>query len=121
NGLWVKTTIDSECKANAQGFQGLWIAGYDPTTKKYRGVWVSSMDEPCSESEGTYDAATKTWTFTGSSPQGDFRSVAKIVDADTVVETCYMKTPDGNEVESMRIDRKRQKAAPAAHSTGAKP
>ncbi len=108
DGLWLKATADSTCKDEKA--RGLWLAGFDPTQKKYRGIYVSNMDEPCCEMDGSYDAATKTWTFTGKSPAGEFRSVYRLTDADHSVETCYL-VADGKQTECMRIDRTRNKSA----------
>lgn len=117
DGLWLKSVAESECDGEAM--QGLWLSGYDPVQKKYRGIWVSSMDEPCMECDGSYDAATKTWTFTGESPMGEFRSIYKVNDADHSVETCYLVDADGKQTECMRIERTRKMSAPTTVATKA--
>jgi hypothetical protein len=120
NGLWVKSVVNGTYQG--QPFQGLWLAGYDPNKKKYTSVWVSSMDEPACTADGTYDEKTKTWTFSGPTPHGEMRSVATFQDADNFTETCYMKGPDGKEVECMQVTRKRSKSKPVeAAATAAKP
>ncbi len=108
DGLWLKTTFHGQHEGGP--FEGLWLVGYDPLQKQYRGIWVSSMDEPCMECVGSHDAATKTWTFTGESSHGAFRSVVTFADADHCTEVCYL-VADGKETECMRIERKRQPGA----------
>ncbi len=115
NGLWLKSTINSTWEG--QPFQGLWLAGYDPHAKKYKSIWVMSMDEPAAFADGTYDEKTKTWTFIGPSPHGQVRSVMTWKDADTTVETNYLTPPGGKEVESMVITRTRAKGAIPADAT----
>src|SRR5206468_1017807 len=53
-----------EGQAAGQPFRGLGLAGYDRTKKKYTGMWVDSMSTAIMTSEGTYDPATKTFTYT---------------------------------------------------------
>ncbi|HEX5053914.1 MAG TPA: DUF1579 family protein [Planctomycetota bacterium] len=107
NGLWLKSSIDS--KSKDQTFRGCWLMGYDPIKSKYVGIWVSSHDEPSSTSEGTFDEATKSWTFRGRSPMGEFRSVYACKDANNSIETCYATGADGKESECMQIVRTRIK------------
>ena len=110
NGLWLKSTISGTNMG--QPFEGLWLAGYDPQQKGYTSIWVENGEPvPCTMS-GSYDAGTKTWTWTGSSEKGKSRSVCVHKDADTSIETCYL-TPTGSdkEVQCMEITRKRVKGA----------
>jgi hypothetical protein len=115
NGLWLKSTVDSKCKD--QTFRGVFLAGFDPLKNKYVGLFVTSHDEPSSVQEGTYDEATKTWTFAGKSPHGDCRSVCVFKDADDCTETCYTKGADGKESQTMQIVRKRSKGGIAKDAT----
>jgi hypothetical protein len=120
NGLWLKTVINSTMQG--EPFQGVWLAGYDPFKKKYVGIWVSSDEkEGCScVFDGTYDEKTKSWTWTGKTPHGEMRSTLAWKDADTTVETGYMKTPDGKETKCMEVIRKRAKSAPTPADASAK-
>lgn len=119
NGLWLKCL--SENKSGEQAMQGLWLTGYDPKQQKYRGIWVGSMDEPYMECDGTYDAATRSWTYTGESPQGAFRSVLKIEADDHTVETVYSVGEDGKETQCMRMERKRTKGSGPADASASLP
>jgi hypothetical protein len=112
NGLWLKCQINSTF--NDQPFSGIWLLGYDPGKKKYSSLWVSSMEEPPSTMDGTYDAKTKTWTFAGKCEHGDVRSVVVFADNDHMTETCFLKGEDGKETQTMQIARTRSKSAPAA-------
>jgi hypothetical protein len=116
NGLWLKSTVNSTYQGKP--FQGVWLAGYDPFANKYKSVWVSTMDESAMLADGTYDEKTKTWTFTGPCPQGgEMRSVVTWKDADTMIETGYMKGADGKESEMMQITRTRAKGGLPADAT----
>jgi len=46
-------------------FVGMGMAGYDNRTKKFVNSWIDSMSTALMTSEGTYDAATKTFSFEG--------------------------------------------------------
>lgn len=115
NGLWLKSTVNSTF--DGKPFQGVWLVGYDPFAKKYSSIWVSTMDETAMLADGTYDEKTKTWTFTGSCPQGQMRSVVTMKDADSMVETSYLTPPGGKETECMVITRARAKGAIPADAT----
>jgi hypothetical protein len=120
NGLWLKSQFDSVWQG--EPFQGVWLAGYDPFKKKYVSIWVSSSpEEPgAATMDGAYDAKTKTWTWSGTTPHGEMRSVLTLRNADQTVETCYMKSPDGKEAKCMEITRKRSKVAPVAANATAR-
>src|SRR5438876_12293920 len=45
-------------------FKGMGIEGYDNTKKKFVGSWIDNMGTGIAFSEGTYDPATKTFTYT---------------------------------------------------------
>lgn len=60
-GRFVKMDYSGEW--NGQPFTGMALTGYDNTKKKYIGTWVDSMSTAVFYSEGTYDDASKTYTF----------------------------------------------------------
>lgn len=115
NGLWLKATTEGKCKDKS--WSGVWVLGFDPLKSKYTGLFVTNEDEPSCAMEGTCDEAKKTWTFTGKSPNGPFRSVYVWKDADTSTETCFVTGEDGKEVQCMEITRKRSKGAVAKDAT----
>ena len=45
-------------------FKGMGIEGYDNVKKKFVGSWIDNMGTGIQFSEGTYDPATKTFTYT---------------------------------------------------------
>ena len=96
-------------------FEGVGTLGYDNIKQKYQSVWIDSMGTGMMKAEGTYDAATKTLTETGShscpiTPGGErtFRSVTKFVDPDMIQMEFYGPGPDGKEFKSMEITYKRR-------------
>ncbi len=109
NGLWLKVTGDSKC--DDKGCSGIWLLGYDPFAKRYKCLFASDAEEAPGVLDAVRDAKTNTWTFTGKSPMGQFRSVFVVKDKDTSVETVYSVADDGTEKEMMRIDRKRHSGA----------
>jgi len=112
DGLWLKSTIDGTFMG--QPFQGTWLAGYDPNAKQYISVWVDNQEPAPTEMTGSYDAKTKTWSWSGDTLRGPARSKVIWSDDDTMVETCYMTPPGGKEVQTMEITRRRAADAAAA-------
>ena len=49
-------------------FQGHGLTGYDNMKKKYTSMWIDNMGTGIMTAEGTYDAATKTFTYRGEGP-----------------------------------------------------
>jgi hypothetical protein len=45
-------------------FKGMAVEGYDNVKKKFVGSWIDNMGTGITFSEGTYDPATKTFTYT---------------------------------------------------------
>ncbi|MCA8965483.1 MAG: DUF1579 family protein [Planctomycetes bacterium] len=120
NGLWLKVTGDNKCKDKS--CSGIWMLGYDPFAKRYKCVFASDTDDAPGVVDAVRDAAKNTWTFTGDSPMGKFKSVFVVSDKDTTVETIYSITDDGTEHEVMRTERKRHSGAvpkPASATKGA--
>jgi hypothetical protein len=109
NGLWAKATFAGVHAGEA--CEGVWLLGYDPFAKGYKLVFVSSQEDGAMEMDATFDDATRTWTFTGTTAQGTMRSVFVHKDANTSVETCYMTPPGGKEIQCAAITRVRSKAA----------
>lgn len=120
NGLWLKSVGRGEM--NGQPMEMLFLVGYDPFQKTYRGLCASSCEPGASEWKASYDEKSKTFTWTGKTPHGDMRSTVVLKSPDQHVETCYLVTPDGKEVQCMQMTRTRSKggAAPVAASA-AKP
>ncbi|HLU38232.1 MAG TPA: DUF1579 family protein [Planctomycetota bacterium] len=116
NGLWLKAT--GEGTWGDTPYRMLWLLGYDPHGKSFRGVCVDNHEPSPVENEGHYDADSKTFTFRGTGQQGPFEVTSVVKDADTIVETgtCRM---DGKECK-MEITRKRTSGKAPAEASAAK-
>jgi hypothetical protein len=75
-GLWVVSTFRSDFAGMAFEERGQF--GYDPAQKKYVVTWIDSMSPSLNVLEGSYDAKTRTLTYTcdGVCP-GDGSKLAK--------------------------------------------
>ena len=74
-------------KPKDMDFKGMGIEGYDNVKKKFVATWIDNMGTGIMMSEGTYDPATKTVTYTGEYEEmpgmkKKFREVIKLVDKD---------------------------------------
>lgn len=92
-----------------QPFSGTGYVGYDNLKKKYVSTWIDNMGTGIGYVEGTYDAATKTFTFAGDVPDmiqnkySKMRMIDKTTDADHWTAQMYSTGPDGKEFQSMEI------------------
>jgi hypothetical protein len=96
-------------------FHGRGLTGFDNLKKKYVTSWVDTMGTAILHSEGSFDAATKTFSYTGETPDamaGKYvktRTVEKIADADHWTMQMYSPGPDGKEFMGMEISFTRAK------------
>lgn len=96
-------------------YTGLGTWGYDNMKKKYVSTWVDNMNTAILNAEGTYDAASKTFTFTGECPDpmtgkyGKSRSVQKFTDNDHWTMQGFHTGPDGKEALGMELVATRAK------------
>jgi hypothetical protein len=103
-GRYVRLTYRGEMMG--QPFEGLQISGYDNIAKAYTTFWIDNSSTSFYLLKGTYDAAKKTYTFTGrwADPVGGetpVRMVIRIVSPDIYESETYMKLPDGKEFMNM--------------------
>lgn len=103
------TVVEDETTGDEGTFKGYGLFTWNSLTKKYEGVWLDNhtQDGP-TEMTGTYDAATKTltWTYSGIMPgmgSLNFKMVEKRESKDKIVSTFFMLTPDKQEVRMMEI------------------
>jgi hypothetical protein len=94
-------------------FKGMGIEGYDNVKKKFVGTWADNMGTGIMMSEGDYDPATKTFTYTGEyegipGMKQKIREMLKIVDKDHHTFEWY-EDRGGKEVKTMEIDYTRKK------------
>lgn len=101
---------------DGQPFEGMCALGFDNMKKKYISAWVDNMSTGIMTGEGTYDAATKTFTFTGEGPNfmsdsfQPVKSTEKMTDANTFVgEMWATDTKTGKMFKTMEITSTRTK------------
>jgi hypothetical protein len=112
-GFWLISDTKGESK-DMGSFAGHGMIGYDTDKKKFVGVWCDSMASYLFPYEGTYDAAAKTWTYTGMAKDmkgKDLKVTMKTVVKDKDHYTFTMRHPDesGKEMEAMKIEFTRKK------------
>jgi hypothetical protein len=95
-------------KKKEMTFKGHGIDGYDNVKKKFVGSWVDNMGTGIMFSEGTYDPATKTFTYTSefeSIPgmKQQIREVIKVTDNNHHTLEWY-ENRGGQEVKTMEIN-----------------
>src|SRR5437868_12279775 len=101
-------------KKKEMTFKGMGVEGYDNVKKKFVGTWVDNMGTGIMVSEGDYDPATKTFTYTGEveaipGMKQKIREVVKITDKDHHVFEWY-EDRGGLEAKTMEINYTRSKA-----------
>jgi hypothetical protein len=94
-------------------FEGHGGTSYDAAKKKYVSVWIDSMSNSPTISEGTYDKTKKTLTFVGTMPTPDGKSIKATLitvykDANTKTFTVKGTGPDGKDFEMFQINYKRR-------------
>jgi len=89
-------------------FKGMGIEGYDNVKKKFVGSWIDNMGTGVQFSEGTYDPATKTLTYTSEiemmpGMKTPVREVLKVPDKDHMMLEWY-ENRGGQEKKTMEIN-----------------
>ncbi|MDQ6655495.1 MAG: DUF1579 domain-containing protein [Verrucomicrobiota bacterium] len=102
-----------EGKMQTFDFKGMSLDGYDNAKKKFINSWIDNMGTGIMQSEGTYDVATKTFTYTGNyepmpGVMTKIRQTVKMPDADHQIFE-YFETRGGQEVKTMEINSTRKK------------
>ncbi|MEY2499340.1 MAG: hypothetical protein QOD12_2896 [Verrucomicrobiota bacterium] len=100
-------------KMKETNFQGMSMDAYDNVKKKFVSGWVDNMGTGIMISEGTYDAATKTFTYTGEyeampGVKSKVREVIKTPDKDHMTMEYYEDRGQG-EAKAMEISYTRKK------------
>ena len=88
-------------------FKGMAVEGYDNVKKKFVSSWIDSMGTGIQFSEGTYDPATKTFTYNMEMEmmpgmKTPVREVIKVTDKDHMLLEWY-ENRGGKEVKTMEI------------------
>jgi hypothetical protein len=94
-------------------FKGMGIEGYDNVKKKFVASWVDNMGTGIEFSEGTYDPATKSFTYTSEveavpGMKTQVREVIKLADKDHMSLEWY-ENQGGQEKKTMEINYTRSK------------
>ncbi len=89
-------------------FKGMGIEGYDNVKKKFVGSWIDNMGTGVQFSEGTYDPATKTFTYTSEiemtpGMKTPVREVLKAADNNHMILEWY-ENRGGQEKKTMEIN-----------------
>jgi hypothetical protein len=100
-------------KKKEMTFKGMGLEGYDNVKKKFVGTWIDNMGTGIMFSEGTYDPATKTFTYTGEyegipGMKQQIRETVKITDKDHHLFE-WFENRGGQEVKTMEIAYTRKK------------
>jgi len=110
---YVETTFNGDMMG--MPFEGRGVCGYDNAQKTYFSTWIDSMSTACMVSKGTFDAGTKTFTYSGQAPDCmtgklvTYRSLTKMVDPDHMVMEMHGPAADGKEFKMMEIHYTRSK------------
>jgi hypothetical protein len=88
-------------------FKGMALEGYDNVKKKFVSSWIDNMGTGIQYSEGTYDPASKTFTFTSEMEmmpgmKTPVRELLKMTDKDHIMMEWY-ETHGGQEKKTMEI------------------
>src|SRR5436305_3621064 len=99
-------------KKKEMTFKGQGTEGYDNVKKKFVGTWVDSMGTGIMMSEGDYDPATKTFTYTGEMEmmpgmKQKIREVVKLTDKDHMDFEWY-EDRGGKEAKTLEINYTRK-------------
>jgi hypothetical protein len=99
---------DEKGKMKDMEFTGMGLEGYDNAKQKFVGSWVDSMGTGIMNSEGTYDAASKSFTYTGEYQMAPnmtmkIKEVLKVVDKDHIIFE-WFEDRGGKETKTMQID-----------------
>jgi len=94
-------------------FKGMGIDGYDNVKNKFVASWIDNMGTGIEFSEGTYDPATNSFTYTSEvepmpGMKSQVREVIKITDKDHRTFEWY-ENRGGQEMKTMEIDYTRKK------------
>ena len=98
---------DQTGKMKDMQFKGMGVEGYDNVKKKFVSSWIDNMGTGIQFSDGTYDPATKTLTYTSEMEMMPgmkipVREVLKIADKDHMLLEWY-ETHGGQEKKTMEI------------------
>lgn len=94
---------------NGMPFEGMSTLAYDNEKKLYISTWIDNMGTGVLLSQGPWDPATKSITFTGrmidpaTRKEVDFKQIFKPIDNNYQVMEMYADDADGKEFKTMEI------------------
>jgi hypothetical protein len=99
-------------KMQNMNFKGMSLDGYDNAKKKFVSSWVDNMGTGIMMMEGTYDTATKTFTYTGENEmmpgmKTKVREVIKMTDKGMAME--FYEDRGQGEAKTMEINYTKKK------------
>jgi hypothetical protein len=99
---------DQNGKMKDMQFKGMGVEGYDNVKQKFVASWIDNMGTGIQFSEGTYDPATKTLTYTSEiemmpGMKMPIRETLKIADKDHMMLE-WFETHGGQEKKTMEIN-----------------
>lgn len=112
-GRFVQEEFDG--KMMGQPFQGIGTVGYDRAKQKFVATWIDSVSTALPISYGTYDAATKTFTYKSdetcpiTNKPVKMRDTLKLVSENEQVMEMYRQMGDEKETKMMEITFTRKK------------
>jgi hypothetical protein len=103
----------ADSKMKDMNFHGMSLDGYDNVKQKFVSSWIDNMGTGIIMLDGTYDAATKAFTYTGDyegmpGMKSKVREVITMVDKDHMTLEYYEDRGQG-EMKSMEINYTRKK------------
>ncbi|GJM24485.1 MAG: hypothetical protein DHS20C16_09000 [Phycisphaerae bacterium] len=110
-GRFLRQEIESE--DDGMKYNAIAYLGYDSYHRKYVGTWVDNMTTMINRSEGSYDPASKMFTFHGVVPDFEtgknrhFRSTLTLHHKDAMTEQMFEPDAHGVEYLSLEIHYKR--------------
>jgi hypothetical protein len=101
-------------KMTAADFKGMSLDAYDNVKGKFVSTWIDNMGTGVAMSEGTYDPATKTFTYFGEMEmmpgmKTKTRQTTKMPDKDHLLMEWFEAAGGGPEAKTMEINYTRQK------------
>jgi hypothetical protein len=106
-GRYQQTTIKGNF--NGMPFEGMSTLAFDNEKKVYISTWIDNMGTGLMVSQGPWDAASKSITFTGrmvdpaTRKEVEFKEIFKPIDNNYQVMEMYATGPDGKEFKTMEI------------------
>jgi hypothetical protein len=108
-----KTTTEAAPPVPSMSMENIAFIGYDNAKKKYVQSMMGDWSTSIGTAEGSYDAATKTFTMTGVEVMGEgkerkYRMEQRIVSNDEWTMTMWFAQPDGKEAKVLEGVYKRK-------------